>query len=73
MLFERFADYEAYLGGDLMSDRGYAYFMRAAEQNLARYRARVEAFLAADCHYEFELRLPNWQHQPYGFPVNEHN
>jgi hypothetical protein len=60
MLFESFADYEAYLGGDLVSERGYAYFMRAAEQNLARYRARAEAFLAADCHYEFELRLPNW-------------
>ncbi|MEO0316135.1 MAG: hypothetical protein RI928_2591 [Pseudomonadota bacterium] len=73
MLFECFADYEAYLGGDLMSDRGYAYFMRAAEQNLARYRSRAEAFLAADCHYEFELRLPNWQPQPYSFPGNELN
>jgi len=73
MLFQSFADYEAYVGCDLMSDRGYAYFMLAAEQNLARYRARAEAFLAADCHYEFELRLPNWQPQTHNFPVNEPN
>ena len=69
LLFECFAGYEAYLGGDLMSDLGYAYFMRAAEENLARYRTRAEAFLAADCHYEFELRLPNWRPQSYVFPM----
>jgi len=73
LLFECFADYEAHLGGDLMSDLGYAYFMRDAEENLARYRDRAEAFLAADCHYEFELRLPNWRPQLYGFPINEPN
>lgn len=71
LLFESFSDYEAYVDGDLLSDRGYAYFMRAAEENLARYRARAEAFLAADCHYEFELRLANWQPQPYGSSTNE--
>ncbi|UYO93970.1 hypothetical protein [Pollutimonas sp. M17] len=71
LLFESFVDYEAYVDGDLMSDRGYAYFMNAAEENLARYRARAEAFLAAGCHYEFELRLPNWLPQPYGSSTNK--
>jgi hypothetical protein len=66
LLFNSFSDYEAYVEGDLMSDQGYAYFMCDAERNLARYRARVENFLASNCHYEFELRLPNWQSQPYG-------
>lgn len=71
LLFESFADYEAHVGDNLMSERGYTYFMRDAEANLARYRSRAEAFLAAGCHYEFELWLPNLQPLSYDFSTNE--
>jgi hypothetical protein len=66
LLFDSFADYEAFLEGDLSDDRGYAYFMRQPYANASRYRERVEAFLASDCHYEFELRLPHWRVEPFG-------
>ena len=67
LLFEPSSDFEAYVNGDLMSEKGYEYFMHFAEENMLRYSSRVEAFLETDCHYEFELRLSNWEPKSYGY------
>jgi len=66
LLFSSFDEFEVSVEGDVMSDRSYAYFMRSPEENLERYRSRADAFLEASCHYEYELRLPNWQPGAYG-------
>lgn len=67
LLFDSFSDFEEFVDGDLLGEKCYEFFMRHPDRYATRYRRRVDAFLEAGCHYEFELRLPNWTAQAYQY------
>jgi len=59
LLFESLSDYFAFSSGDLLNDRCYEFFMQTPDENVQRYSQHSDAFLASDCHYDFEM--PNAQ------------
>jgi len=59
LLFESLSDYFAFADGDLLSDRCYEFFMRTPDENVQRYSQHSDAFLASDCHYDFEMEIPH--------------
>jgi len=56
LLFESLSDYFTFSDGDFLGDKCYEFFMLKADENVQRYSQHADAFLASDCHYDYEMK-----------------